>query len=91
MTKFKVGDRVKNISNGCYELGAIGVITDIDESENIQTSFHSQTGGMDGYYWAYTDWMEIIKPSPKTYTLTPYIKPDTVTINGVEYIMTENA
>lgn len=29
-------------------------------------------------------------PTPKTYTLTPYIKPETVTIKGVEYIMTEN-
>lgn len=93
MTKFKVGDRIRNNCNSNYEYGAIGVITDIDEDGDIQTSFKSISGNHIQYYWSYTDWMELIEPTPntpKTYTLTPYIKPETVTIKGVEYIMTEN-
>lgn len=93
MSEFKVGDRIRNNGNCNYEDGAIGVISDINKDGYIQTSLKLRNGKCYQYYWADTNWIELIKPTPntpKTYTLTPYIKPETVTIKGVEYIMTEN-
>ena len=94
MSKFKVGDKVRNVGNLQYDKLSVGVITDIGHDGSVQTDFKSITGKWDGYYWISDKWMELIEPGPnksKTYTLTPYIKPETVTIKGVEYIMTENA
>ena len=95
MSKFKFGDWVKPSINN--ENGNSYCIKRIDEYDFIFLKDHPKNGSSN--YDETKDWafqVNVLEPAepapqnPKTYTLTPYIKPETVTINGVEYIMTEN-
>lgn len=97
MSKFKVGQRVfvrdstyYTFDAECFEgssksVGSICEVKFIDWN-SIAVYNPYKTG-----WWRFKP-SDLIpaKETPKTYTLTPYIKPETVTINGVEYIMTEN-
>lgn len=96
MSKYEVGDKVMILNdtsfskapNGIYKKGEIHKISGIDYHGNPWFE-----GDQTGEGWANIfNWFEKItdEPTQKSYTLTPYIKPKTVTIDGIEYIMTEN-
>ena len=95
MSKFKVGDVVKpkfhNENGDSYRIKRIDELGNFFLDEHPKNGFSRYDKTKD---WAFSeDGLELFTPAPqtpKTYTLTPYIKPETVTINGVEYIMTEN-
>ena len=96
MTKFKVGDRVqilgyRDLGEFATNIGWVGVYGTVKYTMNDNVGIYSEEGN--DWWWFHCDDLKIIESSPntpKTYTLTPYIKPETVTIKGVEYIMTES-
>lgn len=90
MSEFKVGDKVRKVTSKhlwSFNKGEELTVTGFSSLGNAWVSNGERKDT------AYDSDLELIEPSPntpKTYTLTPYIKPETVTIKGVEYIMTEN-
>ena len=92
MSKFKVGDRVLiagpsnigSLSSKVLGYGSVATIT--SHAPHDKRAEYKLNDGI----WFPCSSLKPAPQTPKTYTLTPYIKPETVTINGVEYIMTEN-
>lgn len=88
----KVGDKVRVVSVEGWQredhevdVGDIGYV-EIFSGRDVGVKF---SGKVYCVYFEFNQLEPINKP--KRYTLTEYVKPETVTINGVEYIMTENA
>lgn len=88
MSDLKIGDKVRKVGSSFlreFDIGNILTVTGFTHLGNPLVSGEEITAV------AYPSDIELINDGPaKTYTLTPYIKPKTVTIDGIEYIMTEN-
>ena len=86
----KVGDEVRVLSVKAWQhdghginVGDVGYIDDI-EGNCVGVKISRKT------YCVYfrNEQLELLN-KPKRYTLTEYVKPKTVTIDGIEYVMTE--
>lgn len=97
MTKYKVGDKVRIVHDTewdhptdktTFRAGEVYEIATIDTNGWPHFSGVASLRGWSNM----TGWFEKITddPASKTLMLTPYIKPKTVTIDGVEYVIVEN-
>lgn len=91
MSKFNVGDRVRKVNNEYLHLFEIGeeliVVGIVDATGRAKVAREKNQNNWDT---AYDSDIELIQPSDTdTITLTRYIKPATIEINGVEYLMPE--
>ena len=88
--KWKVGDRGLYLSRCWFAGGYDGyekvfTVTQMLSSDTAYATFPNGCTYMISLNFAHS-----FESSRKTYTLTPSVHPETVTIKGVEYIMTEN-
>lgn len=91
MSKFKIGDRVRKVGRGFlyrFEMGEELIVVGVSPSTgNAMVARETETGVWDT---AYDFDLKLIQSTgPETITLTRYIKPATIEINGVEYILPE--
>lgn len=91
MTKFKIGDRVRKVNDeylGLFEIGEKLVVVGIaPETGKVKVA---REGNQEIWDIAYGSDLELIQSAyTDTITLTRYIKPATIEINGVEYLMPE--
>lgn len=97
MNKYKVGDKIRIVHDTVWDHPTdkttfrAGEIYKIEKFDTNGWPYFAGVTSLRG--WPnLTGWFEKItdEPSSKTLTLIPYIKPKTVTINGVEYVIVEN-
>ena len=78
MSKFKVGDVIRNKYNSHYEVGAIGKVIGVTDLGWVRVDLKSTSRYGESNYWANQDWMELISSPSEA-------PPATITHEGYTY------
>ena len=83
MSKFKVGDVIRNKDNPHYEVGAIGKVIGLTDLGWVRVDLKSKTEYGERNYWAVQKWMELSPAPQKPHPLQSRTKATHTTVASV--------